>query len=87
MGKLDSLGPSTKYAVWDDLYNWESFNYKQWLGGQWEFDVTGKYRAPRTIEQWGRPSIVCCNALPSHLDNQWVKDNCLIVYVRFALFQ
>lgn len=87
MAKLDAIGSNTKYAVWDDLFNWESFNYKQWLGGQWEFDVTGKYRAPRTISDWGRPSIVCCNALPSHLDNQWVKDNCLIVYVRFPLFQ
>lgn len=86
MSKLDSLGPSTKYAVWDDLYNWESFNYKQWLGGQWEFDVTGKYRSPRTIESWGRPSIVCCNALPNHLDNQWVRDNCLIIHVLFRLF-
>ncbi|QKQ15097.1 Rep [Trichosanthes kirilowii geminiviridae] len=87
MSKLDCISSDTKYAVWDDLYAWESFNYKQWLGGQWEFDVTGKYRAPRTIEGWGRPSIVCCNALPSHLDNQWVRDNCLIVYVRFRLYQ
>lgn len=86
MAKLDCISDATKYAVWDDLFNWESFNYKQWLGGQWEFDVTGKYRAPRTITGWGRPSIVCCNSLPSHLDNQWVKDNCLIVYVRFPLY-
>lgn len=85
--KCDAIGPDTKYAVWDDMFNWEAFNYKQWLGGQWEFDVTGKYRAPRTVSGWGRPSIVCCNALPQHLDNQWVRDNCLIVYVRFALFQ
>jgi len=87
MSKLDSIGPNTKYAVWDDLFNWESFNYKQWLGGQWEFDVTGKYRAPRTISGWGRPSIVCCNSLPNHLDNQWVKDNCLVIFVRFPLYQ
>lgn len=86
MGKLDSLGPTTKYAVWDDLYNWESFNYKQWLGGQWEFEVSGKYRSPRTITAWGRPSIVCCNNLPSCLDNEWVRDNCLLVYVRFSLY-
>lgn len=87
MDKLDSLSESTKYIVWDDLFNWDAFNYKQWLGGQWEFDVTGKYRKPRTVVGWGRPSIVCCNALPNHLDNQWVRDNCLIVYVRFPLFQ
>lgn len=87
VAKLDCLGPDTKYIVWDDLHNWESFNYKQWLGGQWEFDVTGKYRAPRTIRAWGRPSIVCCNELPTCLDNSWVKSNCLIVYIRFKLFQ
>lgn len=87
MSKLDALSSDTKYIVWDDLFNWESFNYKQWLGGQWEFDVTGKYRAPRTVSGWGRPSIICCNALPTHLDNQWVKDNCIIVYIRFKLFQ
>lgn len=87
VAKLDCLSNTTKYAVWDDLFNWDAFNYKQWLGGQWEFEVTGKYRAPRSVHGWGRPSIVCCNELPSQLDNSWVKENCLIVYVRFALFQ
>lgn len=88
MDSLDGISQDTKYCVWDDLFHWDSFNYKQWLGGQWEFDVSGKYRKPRKIIAWGRPSIVCVNPpLPNHLDNQWVKDNCLIVYVRFRLFQ
>lgn len=87
MSKLDSISDDTKYVVWDDLSNWETFDYKQWLGGQWEFEVSGKYRAPKTVSGWGRPSIVCCNALPNHLDNQWVRDNALIVYIRFSLFQ
>ena len=87
MEKLDGLCDTTKFIVWDDLYNWESFNYKQWLGGQWEFEVSGKYRAPRTVSAWGRPSIICCNELPACLNNQWVRDNTLIMYVRFKLYQ
>lgn len=86
---LDTDLEGVQYAVFDDLQGGFEFfhSYKFWLGHQWEANISDKYRAKKTI-QWGRPSIFIMNDHPEtqKVDMDWLKANCLIVYVHSPLF-
>lgn len=49
-----------RYAVLDDLHQWEFRYLKDMLGGQPDCLVTGKWRMARRIP-WGKPVIICTN--------------------------
>lgn len=89
---LDSLVAGSRYVIFDDI-PWERFKYsfKSWLGCQRNFTVTDKYRHKRTITG-GIPSIYIGNkendpfTFCSHLEEQWIKENCVVFYVNNKLY-
>lgn len=81
-----------RYAIFDDLKGgfkcWPSF--KQWLGQQREFTITGKY-LPLTTITWGKPCIYISNTDPrmeveNSQDLDWLEGNCVFVHIEAPLF-
>lgn len=56
MGELEDA----KYAVFDDLWDWNFRFLKDFLGGQPTATITGKYRKPKQVP-WGLRSIFLTN--------------------------
>lgn len=89
--RLDKFDPESKYAVWDDVRELP-WSYKQWLGGQEEFEISDKYARVRTIE-WGKPCIFLCNAQAwemikkdPHFDSEWWNGNVITLHVDNKLY-
>lgn len=92
---LEDLGSDVDYAVFDDISGGLGFfpSYKQWLGGQFEFTVTDKYKHKVTLK-WGKPTIWCCNTDPrldwykpgSTPDFGWMEGNCDFIEVTQPIF-
>lgn len=85
-----------QYAVFDDISGGFTFfpSYKQWLGGQFEFSVTDKYRHKVHVK-WGKPAIWVCNTDPrldyyrpgSWPDFAWMEENCDFVELSESIFR
>lgn len=93
---LEDLDEDTsKYAIFDDISGGFEFfpGYKSWLGGQFTFTVTDKYKHKKTIK-WGKPSIWLCNDDPRHMhyatgkrpDFEWMESNVDFVNVLTPIF-
>jgi len=82
--------PDYRYAVFDDLQGGIKFfhQFKQWLGGQHQFQIKGLYRDPELLE-WGRPCIWLSNGDPrldmSHNDVEWMEGNCTFIEITSTL--
>jgi hypothetical protein len=87
---LDNWDTSATYVVIDDIeWKWLP-SKKQLLGGQWEFNLTDKYRRKRTVT-YGLAAIYCMNE-----DNyremtrdpiwEWVEGNCVLHHIDTPLF-
>nr|QVW56518.2 MAG: replication-associated protein [Gemykibivirus] len=93
-GGLFSLDESVKdvdYAVFDDMQGGLDFfhSYKFWLGCQYQFYATDKYKGKKLVT-WGRPSIYLCNYDPRQdklADVNWLEGNCVFIYVGEKLFK
>lgn len=88
----DIHSDGAQYAIFDDLKGgfkcWPS--YKQWLGQQKEFTITGKYFPLKTIT-WGKPCIYIANVDPrmqvdESLDLDWLDGNCVFIHVENPLY-
>lgn len=82
---LSAYDPNVRYAVFDDITDGLSkFPYKQWLGGQNQFEMTDKYHKKQTI-YWNKPAIWIANenplSHPKNIDCDWIKGNCVIVEI------
>lgn len=85
-----------KYAIFDDISGGFGFfpSYKQWLGGQYEFTVSDKYKHKMSV-RWGKPTIWLCNQDPRHdaykpggrPDFEWMEDNCDFVEITEPIFR
>lgn len=83
---IDIWNGNAKYAIFDDIFDWSKFSqYKQWLGSQYEFTATDKYRKKRQLI-WGKPCIVLSNSYPNFSDDVWIRGNCFILNVVGPLF-
>lgn len=80
-----------KYAVFDDIQGGIKFfhGFKNWLGGQKNFQVKVLYRDPKQIE-WGKPCIWAANSDPrldmTPEDVHWLNGNCIFVDLTRAIF-
>jgi len=82
---LDEPIADAEYAIFDDINGGIQFvpSYKWWLGYQYQFYATDKYKGKKLIT-WGRPSIWCSNDDPREdpkADYDWLNKNCIFVYV------
>lgn len=85
-----------EYAIFDDIAGGFGYvpAYKNWMGGQFEFTVTDKYKHKRTVRGWARPTIWVCNLDPrldaykpgGRPDFEWMEENCDFVEVTRAIF-
>lgn len=92
---MDLFSEDGRYAVFDDIAGGFGFfpSYKCWMGGQFEFSVTDKYRHKRNV-RWGKPAIWLCNTDPrldwykpgSGPDFEWMEANCDFVELSRAIF-
>lgn len=77
-----------KYIIFDD-FCWDNFKawYKQFFGGQKEFEMTDKYCAKKTL-YWGKPCIYIVNTLDfgNDFDYVWYKENTIEVYIKNKLY-
>lgn len=79
---LDLWNNMCEYAIFDDFEDWDRFYvYKQFLGAQKEFVLTDKYRKKQNV-QWGKPSIILSNIMPTFKDMTWIYDNCFICDIK-----
>uniref|UniRef100_A0AAU6S580 Replication associated protein n=1 Tax=Barbastella barbastellus feces associated gemykolovirus 2 TaxID=3139971 RepID=A0AAU6S580_9VIRU len=93
---LEDLGSDVDYAVFDDIAGGFGFfpSYKQWMGGQYDFTVTDKYKHKVTL-RWGKPTIWCCNTDPredwykpgSRPDFKWMEENCDFIEIKEPIFR
>nr|QCX29439.1 Replication-associated protein [Plant associated genomovirus 9] len=96
---MSEFNESVEYAVFDDMVGGLRagyFNYKDWMGGQFNFTVQDKYMKKRSI-RWGKPTIFICNEDPRDqppafndrvgLDWAWLEENCVFYEVRDAIFR
>ena len=84
------------YAIFDDISGGFGFfpSYKQWLGGQYEFTISDKYKHKMNI-RWGKPAIWLCNQDPRYdaykpggrPDFEWMEENCVFVEVTNPIFR
>lgn len=80
-----------EYAVFDDMGGLKFVpQFKNWLGGQMQFQVKQLYRDP-TIISWGKPSIWLANNDPrdediTSVDRDWLEANCDFIYVTEPIF-
>lgn len=92
---MDDLSENVDYAIFDDISGGFDFfpSYKQWLGGQFQFTVTDKFKHKRTVK-WGKPTIWICNQDPRlalykaghEPDFGWMEENCLFYELRDFIF-
>lgn len=92
---MEMFSEDCKYAVFDDISGGFGFfpSYKLWLGGQFEFSVTDKYKHKRNVK-WGKPTIWLCNTDPrldwykpgTAPDFEWMEANCDFVEITEAIF-
>lgn len=92
---LELYDQEASYAVFDDISGGFGFfpSYKLWLGGQFEFSITDKYKHKRNIK-WGKPAIYICNLDPRYEfyergkapDWEWMEKNCDFVEVTETIF-
>ncbi|AXL65863.1 replication-associated protein [Tubeweb spider associated circular virus 1] len=93
---LDDFSESAEYAIFDDMSGGFSFfpSYKQWMGGQFQFTVTDKFKHKRTV-RWGKPTIWLCNTDPrldwykpgSSPDFGWMEENADFVELTETIFR
>lgn len=97
---LADFDETVEYAIFDDMANGLRagyFQYKDWLGGQFEFMVQDKYKGKRRVK-WGKPSIFICNRDPrdeigmddhnkSKIEWDWMEENCLFYELREPIFR
>lgn len=86
---------SARYAIFDDIAGGFGYvpAYKNWMGGQFEFTVSDKYKHKRSV-RWGKPTIWLCNTDPrldwykpgSNPDFEWMEQNCDFVELSRAIF-
>lgn len=82
---MDDVKPDSEYGVFDDICGGFEFfrSYKAWLGAQYEFTVTDKYRKKQKV-MWGKPTIWLSNDNPfssGHIDHEWIIENCFVVEI------
>jgi len=90
---VDAWRDDARYIVFDDIPWGHIPNRKGFIGGQGSITVTGKYRAPRTVE-WGRPCIVLANGDMDPLNDllygteerEWFNANTVYVKLERALY-
>lgn len=92
---LSDYSDDAEYAVFDDISGGFGFfpSYKQWLGGQFTFTVTDKYKHKVTL-RWGKPTIWLCNTDPrldwykpgASPDFEWMEANCDFVEIHEPIF-
>lgn len=90
---MDDFRDGAGYVVFDDIPWGHIPNRKGFFGGQGSITITGKYRAPRTI-QWGRPCILLCNGdldplgeMPHGGDEyEWFMANVVYIKINEPLF-
>lgn len=85
-----------KYAIFDDISGGFGFfpSYKQWLGGQYEFTVSDKYKHKMSV-RWGKPTIWLCNTDPrfdaykpgGRPDFEWMEENCDFIEIKEPIFR
>lgn len=93
---VDDFSESAEYAIFDDIAGGFSFfpGYKNWMGGQFQFTVTDKFKHKRTV-RWGKPTIWLCNTDPrldyykpgTTPDWEWMEANCEFVEITSAIFR
>lgn len=90
---LDAFDDGCTYAVFEDLPGGlKDLEYRMWLGGQLQFNVSDKYHKKRVI-RWGKPSIYTSNYNPlegkrmNPTDRKWLEANCVIVEVTKPLWK
>lgn len=78
------------YAIFDDMGGLKYVpQFKNWLGGQAEFQVKQLYRDPVLIT-WGKPTIWLSNWDPreediSHSDREWLEGNCTFIHIDVSI--
>nr|UBJ26165.1 replication-associated protein [Red panda feces-associated gemycircularvirus] len=95
---LSRFDESVEYAIFDDMVNGLRagyFNYKDWLGGQFEFTVQDKYKHKKQIK-WGKPAIYICNQDPrtditpmgkNAIEWDWMEENCVFYECTETIFR
>lgn len=93
---VDDFSESAEYAIFDDIAGGFSFfpGYKNWMGGQFQFTVTDKFKHKRTV-RWGKPTIWLCNTDPrldfykpgGAPDWEWMEANCEFVEITSPIFR
>lgn len=88
---MDESVTDVGYAVFDDMQGGLEYfhSYKFWLGCQYQFYATDKYKGKKLIT-WGRPSIYVSNHDPRQdkgADVIWLEGNCDFIYVGEKLFK
>jgi len=96
---MSEFNESVEYAVFDDMVGGLRagyFNYKDWMGGQFNFTVQDKYMKKRSIK-WGKATIFICNEDPRDLppayndrvglDWAWMEENCVFYEVKAPIFR
>jgi len=84
---INNWDDDAQYAVFDDFYDWTTFYpiYKQFLGAQFQFDLTGKYARERQVT-WGKPCIILNNTPITWPDPNWIRLNCIQVTLTANLY-
>lgn len=82
------------YLVADDI-PWDNFKriHKALLGCQREFVLTDKYVKKLKIQNWGKPTIFCCNeendpfVTPGDISTlNWLRENCVKVVITNKIY-
>lgn len=88
MFNLDVLDEDADYVVMDDIPPKYFGSYKQWMGGQRDFNVTDKYRKKKQVAG-GWPCIILMNTDPREVaewDQAWVAKNAVFVYLNHEMW-
>lgn len=96
---MSEFNESVDYAVFDDMVGGLRagyFQYKDWMGGQFNFTVQDKYAKKRSIH-WGKPTIFIANEDPRDvpsfaidkvgIDWAWMEENCIFYEVKDTIFR
>lgn len=84
---INNWDDDAQYAIFDDFADWSTFHgiYKQFLGAQFQFDLTGKYARERQVT-WGKPTILLSNDPITFPDPKWIDINCVKVTLTAKLY-
>jgi len=83
---VEQYNPNATYNVFDDIKGQlDGFDFKSFMGGQFDITVTDKYHKKKTVEN-GKPCVYLSNHDPlttrrgrEHRD--WLVANCVFAYV------